>query len=151
MEELPKVCFLAVKSLKSTRGRSHLTPDGFPIRQCPFCPALMWPNELGSICWSNGKINLPLYPQPPDFLQEIWQSDSADAVIFRKHCRVLNNALAIASLKINEIRRPGGGWAPSVVIQGKVHYFIGPLRAGTQLLNKFGDLDKFGYTIRITM
>ena len=38
----------------------------------------------------------------------------------RATARWSNNALAIASLKINEIRRPGGGWAPSVLIQGKL-------------------------------
>jgi len=126
--------------VKEHSAGSRFSPDGFPLRQCPFCSALMWPNELGSICCSNGKINLPLYPQPPDFLQELWLSDSAEAVIFRKHCRVLNNALAIASQKINEVRPPGGGWAPSVVIQGKVHYFIGPLHATPEQIPRFGQI-----------
>ena len=42
----------------------------------------------------------------------------------RATARWSNNALAIASLKVYEIRRPGGGWAPSVLIQGKVHTFL---------------------------
>jgi hypothetical protein len=119
---------------------SRFTPDGFPIRQCPFCSALLWPNELRSICCSNGKIDLPLFPPPPDLLQELWRSESDEAVIFRRHCRVLNNALAIASQKVNEVRPPGGGWSPMVVIQGKVHYFIGPLHASSGQIPRFGQI-----------
>ena len=48
--------------------------------------------------------------------------------------------MAIASQKINEVRPPGGGWAPSVVIQGKVHYFVGPLHATPGQIPRFGQI-----------
>ena len=110
---------------------ARLTEQGVPTNQCRYCSALLWPGETTGMCCNNGKTQLELFPVPPQYIQDLWQRNSDDARLFRQYARVFNNALAIASQKVTEVRPPGGGWAPSVVIQGKVHQYVGSITADT--------------------
>jgi hypothetical protein len=103
--------------------------DGTLTNECPHCHALRWPNETGSICCSGGKIKLEPLPHPPDAIKQLWGSNTTEGRIFRDYSRQLNNALALASQKVNEPSPPGSSWKPSVVIQGKLYHFVGPLQA----------------------
>ena len=51
-----------------------------------------------------------------------------EAKLFKDNCRALNNAVSLASMRITEKRFPGG-YAPSIVIEGKVVQMMGPLLA----------------------
>ncbi len=108
---------------------SRVTIEGNASNQCVYCHAKLWPSELPSIFCNNGKTKLQYFPEPPEYLKNLWQSNKEEPRIFRQHIRVLNNALALASQKVHEVRPHGGGWAPSVVIQGKVNQFVGPINA----------------------
>ena len=97
--------------------------------QCPHCGALLWRTERDTLCCSGGKVQLEPVPPPPPMLRELWTADDATAQTFRKHARRLNTALSLASLMTRDVRQPGGGFSPSVVIQGRLYHRIGPLRA----------------------
>ena len=47
--------------------------------------------------------------------------------MFKKHIIPINNALAMASMKVKYKKLPQGNYKPQVVIQGKVYHYIGPL------------------------
>ena len=108
---------------------------------CGRCNALKWPAELFSSCCNNGKIILDLIPEPPPTLKQLWENDTRKAKIFRQHSRILNNCLALASQKVQEVLPVnGGGWNPSVVIQGKMYHRIGPLRAQDDQVPTFAQI-----------
>ena len=52
----------------------------------------------------------------------------------------INNALAFASIIVEHKQVGGEGYNPSVVIQGKVYYFIGPIQADEGQQPKFAQL-----------
>ena len=79
-------------------------------------------------CCNNGKTKLPFFPDPPLLLKNLWRDDTPEARIFREYARYLNNAFALTSHTVHEVI-PAGGFNPSVIIQGRVSHFIGPLRA----------------------
>ncbi len=63
--------------------------------------------------------------------------------IRQKNPTNLNNAMELAYQKVlmpRELRPPGGGFSPSVVIQGKVHNFVGPLRTTPGIIPKFAQI-----------
>ena len=68
-------------------------------------------------------------PAPPQLLRQLWTTDTAEAKAFREHARRLNSALALASQRVRELAPPGGGYRPSVVIQGRLCHRLGPLEA----------------------
>ena len=47
--------------------------------------------------------------------------------VFKNNARVLNNAICLSSVKVTEKKLPG--YNPSVIFQGCVTQFMGPLRA----------------------
>ena len=53
--------------------------------------------------------------------------DDADGRLLRKHSRQFNNALALASEMYDEVQQDG--WAPSIVIEGRLYHQVGPLQA----------------------
>lgn len=102
---------------------------GRPKKQCPYCLAILWTGETSSLCCTNGKIKLDVFPEPPEFLHELCHGNQEISRVFRAHSRVINNQLALASQQVHEVIQRNGGWSPCVVIQGKVNYFVGPLLA----------------------
>ena len=75
---------------------------------CPHCGALLWREERATLCCSGGKVNLDPLPAPPPLLRELWTGDTLEARTFRQH---------------------SGGYAPSVIIQGRLYHRVGPLQA----------------------
>ena len=112
--------------------------DGTATNECLHCHALRWAHETGSICCSGGKIKLPPLPHPPDAFKQLWEGNTKEARIFRDYSRQLNNALALASQKVNEPSPPGSSWKPSVIIQGKLYHFVGPLQASAGRIPEIG-------------
>ena len=109
-----------VKSLENSADK--IGPMTFV---CEHCGALKFEKESSGSCCSNGKVSLPLFPKPPQNIQNLWLGDSSEAKLFRKNARHINNAVCLASLQVNERRL--SGYNPSVIFQGKVHQKVGPL------------------------
>ena len=95
---------------------------------CQYCQAVKFKKETSGLCCNAGKINLPLFPPPPEELLSLWMECTPEAKLFKDNCRALNNAVSLASMRITEKRFPGG-YAPSIVIEGKVVQMMGPLLA----------------------
>ena len=66
---------------------------------------------------------------PDPALTKLWHATSAIGNTLRKFARPLNNAFAMASQVVHMPKLAPGrnGWNPSLVIQGKLHHFMGPL------------------------
>lgn len=86
---------------------NRLSASNTPLNECKYCGALLWVLELISMCCGNGKVKLSLFPNPPALIKQLWESSTEEACIFREYSRFLNNALAMASQKVNEFRPPG--------------------------------------------
>ena len=95
---------------------------------CQYCRALKFKKETGSTCCSNGKVHLDPLPQPPEQINKLWHDDTPEGRLFRQHARSINNAVCLTSIK-GKTRNFGGGYAPSIVYEGKVTYRVGPLQA----------------------
>ena len=91
--------------------------------------ARKWKAESNSTCCNGGKVKLQSFPDPPPLLKILWTADTPEARLFRENSRSINNALALASLKVNERKFRGSAYAPSVVFEGKVQILQGPLIA----------------------
>jgi len=85
------------------------------------------------------KVCLPPFPAPPPILQELWRVDTHGAKLFRENARSFNNALALSSIKVRE-RRFQQGYCPSVIYEGKVFQYSGPLQAEVGEDPKFAQL-----------
>ena len=100
---------------------------------CPHCSALKFKNETPSMCCNSGKLNLQPFPAPPEPFLRLFRpdqfpdADAAKSKIFIKYIRSLNNGLCLSSLKMNEQRF--GNYNPTVIVQGQVHQYAGPLQA----------------------
>lgn len=73
-----------------------LTDTGMPTRQCQFCNAQHLSMERPSICCNNGAIHLPLFPDPPQHIRQVWEGESTNGRLYRQHARSINNALTMA-------------------------------------------------------
>ena len=89
--------------------------------------AIRFPKEKDAICCQKGKVMLPAMPEPSPILKSLLEGQDQRSKIFRKHIIPLNNALALASIKIKHKNAPHGNYNPQVMIQGKAYYYIGPL------------------------
>ena len=105
---------------------STRTARGGYIDKCPDCNAIRYPTEKHSICCQNAKVRLQPVPVPPPILKDLLGGQDERSRIFRKHVQAINNALAMASMKVKCKKMPHGH-TPMVTIQGKVYYFIAPL------------------------
>ena len=95
---------------------------------CPHCKAFKFKGETSSSCCLEGKVKLPLFPAPPKEVMDLLSPldpNNLESRLYRQNIRSFNNALCMSSLVVNE--RQFSGWSPSVVFEGKVHQYIGPL------------------------
>ena len=90
---------------------------GYRNAVCKFCNALTWSSESSSICCYSGKTSLPPIPDPPDLLKSLLTSGDERGVVFRKYIRQLNNALAMASVKIGNLTQDFNSFMPTVFLQ----------------------------------
>ena len=51
---------------------------------CQFCGACKFKNETSSLCCLDGKVELPLFPAPPQGLMDLWYGDTPEAKLFQK-------------------------------------------------------------------
>ena len=79
-------------------------------------------------------------PEPPPILKGLLLFKDPRSKVFKKHIIPINNALAMASLKVRYKKPPQGNFQPQVVIQGKAYYYIGPLEVNEQGEAKFAAL-----------
>ena len=96
---------------------------------CQHCMALKYVKESASTCCCNGKVLLDSFPLPPEEINKLWHANTAESKLFQEHARSINNAVCLASLKVNE-RRFQSGFTPNVIFEGKVTVRAGPLQAG---------------------
>ena len=99
---------------------------GHMDKVCIQCKARKFKNETSTLCCNDGKVDLPLFSTPPDFIQSLLTEQTNEAVIFRENSRSFNNALALSSIVVNE-RKFANGFNPSVIFEGKVTQLYGPL------------------------
>ena len=115
---------------------------------CYYCGALLWPGEAkpvpktggckrGRACCAEGQVHVPEVQLQPA-IERLWRDDTPRAKTLRKYSRQFNNALALASEMYDEVDLDG--WAPSIVIEGKLYQQIGPLRPGEQQAEGFAQL-----------
>ena len=86
--------------------------------QCKFCKAFKFNNER-NFCCGQGKVNIPVLPDPPAKMQQIYSNEK-----FLRNTRGYNNILAMASIGCFTPEQFRG---PNFKIQGKVHHSIGTL------------------------
>ena len=91
------------------------------------------------MCCVGGKVTLPCFKKPADALLRLLFKDDFNARTFRKFVRSFNNALCLSSLRFNE-RSFRSNYKPSVVIEGRVHQFFGPLLEKEQETPRFAQL-----------
>ena len=101
---------------------------------CEQCGALKFKKETGTTCCNNGKVNLPVFPLPPDEINRLWHDQTTKGKLFRQNARHINNAVCLSSVQINERQM---GFQPTVVFQGRLQHRVGPLQAGE------GDIPRF--------
>ena len=102
---------------------------GRRVLSCDHCGALRWAAERETLCCSGGQVRLEPVPAPPPLLRDLWTADTPMARTFRQQARRLNSALSLASMVTRDVRPANGGFAPSVIIQGRVYHRLGPLQA----------------------
>ena len=95
--------------------------------ECQYCQALKFKKENSRMCCLDGKVKLPSYPEPPEILKDLWLGEDPTSKVFKNNARVLNNAICLSSVKVTEKKLPG--YNPSVIFQGRVTQFMGPLTA----------------------
>ena len=83
-------------------------------------------SETPSMCCNSGKVDLDPFPDPPKLIKDLLTEDTDQGKLFRKNTRPLNNALTLSSLQVR-VKTFFGGFAPSVIFEGKVCQRIGPL------------------------
>jgi hypothetical protein len=105
----------------------------FQAQPCAHCNAYIWPNELHSICYQNGKVVLQPLPAPPEEIEQLFSKPQ-----FLSQIRGYNNALALASTGSNEVQIPG--FNPTFKIQGKIHHRIGSLLPQDSAAPKFAQI-----------
>ena len=101
---------------------------------CVFCDALLYPGEAkdgpfgkrGRSCCAEGQVELPPAKKQAT-VDRLWRDDGGDGKLLRKFARQFNDALALASEMYDKVEQDGSGWAPSIVIQGKLYQQIGAL------------------------
>ena len=85
-----------------------------------------------------GKVDLPFFQEPPQKLNELWTGEDRDSILFQDNCRVLNNAICLSSVAVQE--RRAVGYNPNIVFQGRVVQRIGSVQAEPGAQPRFAQL-----------
>ena len=125
---------MIVPELKNT-----LDSIGTMTDVCMYCKVLKWSKETSMICCKNGQVYLPTLPPLPQYLNDLFYLNTPEASFFRKHVRSFNNGFSLASIKVTERRFPGQ-FCPSVIFQGKLYKYTGPLQADENTVPRFSQL-----------
>ena len=106
--------------------------------KCKECGAFKFKREPPGFCCSNGKVKTAPFPEPPTQLSELWTSKGAQGNLLKKYSREINNAVALSSIKVVEKRFQS--FTPSVIFQGQVKHFAGPLLPAQGEIPRFAQL-----------
>ncbi|EGT32295.1 hypothetical protein CAEBREN_24730 [Caenorhabditis brenneri] len=98
--------------------------------QCSSCKALHYQDELPqskefNTCCRHGLVDLPMFENFPQELQDLYVGSTPEATEFRKNLRSYNNSLAMGCTKAKLDVPKGGPY--SFRIHGQVYHLIGPL------------------------
>ena len=118
--------------------------------KCFHCGAYFWSDEKLSIstktnlkfglCCMNGKIVLPLFQKPPDFLCSLLTELTSEARTFRNYIRMYNSSLAFASIGADVDETITGKGVYNFKIQGSMYHRIGPLLPHNGQTPKFAQI-----------
>ena len=106
---------------------SFTTPTGAYENLCEHCKAIRFPKERENICCQHGKVSLPKVPEPTPILKALLEGQNLRSKVFKKYIVPMNNALALASIKIKQSKQFVGNFNPQVIIQGRSYYYIAAL------------------------
>lgn len=114
---------------------THVEPHQLAPRvTCPYCDALMWPEErtsssaarpFFSLCCNRGKVHLAPLLRPPDLLRRLFYDNTDHATHFRNNLRTFNTVFQFTSagVKFAEDNLPGGrGGIRPFRIRGTIHH-----------------------------
>ena len=91
---------------------------------CKFCNALKWKGERPGLCCLNGKIAIPVLPEPPQPLKDLLSGQPEnDAQHFLKSIRRYNSAFQMTSFGAKEQKL--GGFMPTFKVLGQIYHQIG--------------------------
>ena len=93
--------------------------------ECSNCGAIKFPMETESLCCLKGNVQLDAFPQPPVFLQHLYQGVDSNGKHFLANIRKYNCAFQMTSFGCSEITMTG--FNPSFRIQGQVYHLIGSI------------------------
>ena len=122
-----------VGSTKTTRGGySNL---------CQHCNAIRYPGEKESICCQKGKVILRRQPDFPPILNALSLGNDPRSKVYKKHIKSINSFLSMACIKVKHKNpRQDSTYNPSVIIQGKVYYYMPPLESEEGKTMKFASV-----------
>ncbi|RPA88449.1 hypothetical protein L873DRAFT_1615532, partial [Choiromyces venosus 120613-1] len=79
-------------------------------------------------CCAGGKVELPLFPNPPELIWDLFTGDSRESTHFWQRIRSYNNVLSLTSLGTTETPcRQNDGGVYSFCIKGALYHNHGPL------------------------
>ena len=93
--------------------------------ECSNCGAIKFPMETESLCCLKGNVQLDAFPQPPVFLQHLYEGVDNNGKHFLANIRKYNCAFQMTSFGCSEITM--AGFNPSFRIQGQVYHLIGSI------------------------
>ena len=142
---------------KCVHGQFDVQNDNSGPIRCIHCNAKLLPNEVpesrknkptSQMCCMNGQIKSdgkPWQPQklqdPPQLIKDLF-SGQIDPY-FKQNSRKYNNALACASIGIDDEVVQKYGWSPNVKIHGKVYHRHGSLIPNAGQKPKFAQIIVF--------
>jgi len=137
---------------ESYKQRSYC---GKPDYKCKYCNAIFWYDERnkydskrgnGEILYSNcckyGKIRIPKYREPPQFLKTLLnQNEDKKSKHFLQKIRQYNSMFAFTSMGGNIDKTINQGEGPYVFrVNGQIHHHIGSLLPEPNKIPKFAEL-----------
>ena len=112
---------------------------GKMITKCQDCHAYKFKKEPPATCCNSGKVILESFPKPPQEINRLWHSNTIKSRVFRENARSINNAVCLSSLKVQN-RHFERGFNPSIIFEGKVQQFVGPLQAAVGEQPRFAQI-----------
>ena len=96
---------------------------------------MLWKGEdkrKAMCCRDGASTTINIQPVPPEgsnrrVINDLLMDDGDDGKVLRKFSIASNNAFAFTSQTMQAKEVPGGGWKPTVVIQGGCYHQIGPI------------------------
>ncbi|UYV75393.1 hypothetical protein LAZ67_13000114 [Cordylochernes scorpioides] len=103
---------------------------------CRFCGALRWKDESSAMCYSNGKVSLPLIDLPPEPLRSLLSGENSDPVHFLRNIRKYNYCFQMTSFGA-ENQTHSVTFPTTFSIQCQVYHRIGSLMPSENQPSRF--------------